>query len=330
MRIFVQARHSYPAAFGGPGGGRVFDLLVKGLAELDHQVLYYLEDNALPGREHDLPDNVSFVSTPVFDADIYHLRSDSPLAGEIECRGLPWVATCHTDLTIHGMSRQVCKDNWIYVSRTLAQSYGSKRFVHNGIDPEQLIFNTHKSDYLLFVSALPLAKRKGLELAIKCARQAKMTLVVAGSAQDKALIREVEQICSQPGVEYVGEVFGRYKAELFANASALLFPTQINEAFGLVLAEALMSGTPVITSDNGACGEIVNDNIGFICRDFSDYQLAVRSLNKISPQVCREEALARFHYRQMVRGYLNEYWREINTNKRKKTDKQEKVLALEP
>ena len=47
MRILIQSIHIYPANNGGPGGGRVFDFLAKGLAELGHEVIYYLEQDPM-------------------------------------------------------------------------------------------------------------------------------------------------------------------------------------------------------------------------------------------------------------------------------------------
>ncbi|WDE14290.1 glycosyltransferase [Thalassomonas haliotis] len=329
MRIFVQARHKYPAAIGGPGGGRVFDVLVKGLAHLGHQVVYYLENRQEESREENLKkalqqalpqagqflNNVTFVTEPVFDADIYHIRSDSALATELERRGLPWVATCHTDLAVHGLARTCCRDNWIYVSPSLAQTYGSTRFIYNGIDPDEFIFREHKSDYLLFVSALPLARRKGLDIAINCAREAGVKLVVAGSGGDNKLIREIKHLCDVPGVDYVGEIFGEHKADLFAGARALLFPTQINEAFGLVLAEAMISGTPVIASDQGACGDIVNRKVGFVCHHFSQYLKAIQAVDSISAHDCRRYALDLYHYHHMARAYVQQYRFEIKKSR---------------
>lgn len=321
MRIFVQARHNYPAAVGGPGGGRVFDVLVKGLAQLGHQVIYYLEKSVKNDQEkamhqaalaaNPLPDNITLVPEPVFDADIYHIRSDCALAAELARRGLPWVATCHTDLAVHGLARSRCRDNWIYVSPSLARTYGSKRFIYNGIDPSEFIFREHKDDYLLFVSALPLARRKGLDIAINCAREAGLKLVVAGSSDDNKLSREIKNLCDVPGVEYVGEVFGEHKADLFAGARALLFPTQINEAFGLVLAEAMMSGTPVITSDKGACPDIVNSKVGFVCNHLSQYVAAIKAVESISAHACRQYALDSYHYHRMARAYVQQYRFEI-------------------
>ena len=97
---------------------------------------------------------------------------------------------------------------------------------------------------------------------------------------------------------------------LLAGARALLFPTTVNEAFGLVMVEALLSGTPVICSDRGACPEIISEEVGFVCGDEADYLGALREVGHLSRRRCREWALSRFDYRRMVREYLLEYERE--------------------
>ena len=102
-----------------------------------------------------------------------------------------------------------------------------------------------------------------------------------------------------------------------AGAKALLFPTKLNEAFGLVIAEALMSGTPVICSNHGACPEIVSPETGFVCRDRQDYLDAIDHLGTIQPEACRTRAIRDFHYLRMagdyVREYLAEARREVRT-----------------
>lgn len=311
MRIFVQSRHRYPASIGGPGGGRVFDFLVKGLAELGHEVLYYLESGYSDSPANLLPDNVTLVDDLVTDADIYHLRSDSELWPELERMKLPWVATCHTDLAVHGRSRKIAQRNWIYVSDSLARTYNSQRYVYNGIDPSELQYSTCKKDYLLFVSALPLAIRKGLDLAIDTALACGVKLYVAGSADDQGLVDQIKKRCRHPGVFYIGEIHGSHKAELFAGARALIFPTQLNEAFGLVMAEALISGTPVICSANGACPELVTEDVGFICNSSDDYVAAVNHLHEIAPGDCHKKAIRDYHYLRMATEYVREYQSEI-------------------
>jgi glycosyltransferase involved in cell wall biosynthesis len=308
MRILLQAKHVYPANLGGPGGGRVFDWLATGLAELGHQVIYYLEQP--PSTP--LPPGVTYSDSPCWDADIYHIRSDSPqLANELNARQLPWVATCHTDPAVWNLPRSVSKDNWISVSKNLANSLNRQRWVHNGIDPAELVYREDKSDHLLFAVTLRLAWKKGLTEAIAIAQNSGRTLYVAGSDPDVELVARVKLQTEQAGMVYLGDICGQQKAEIFATAAAFLFPTQINEAFGLVIAEALMSGTPVICSDQGACPELVTPDVGFVCKTHQDYLQAVARLDEISPQTCREYAMERFHYLQMAKSYLQQYQQQL-------------------
>jgi glycosyltransferase involved in cell wall biosynthesis len=308
VRICVTARHRYPAGGTGPSGGHIFDLLVRGLAELGHEVFYRPQ----LGTAAPLPAGVTFVEQPVWDVEIVHCRNDENVHREAQRRGIPWVASCHADLlSTWGRDRSSATRNWIYVSKTLARTYGSSRFVRNGIDPGEFLFSRTKRDYLLFISMLRFASRKGLDTALALSRTLGFPLVVAGACDDNEVVDRVARQCREAGVEFVGAVVGRKKAELFAEARAVLFPTELNEGFGLILAEALMSGTPVICSNNGACPEIVTADVGFVCATLDDYRQALLRLAEIRPDACREKALRDFHYLRMAADYVVEYKKEI-------------------
>src|SRR5262249_32988852 len=120
-----------------------------------------------------------------------------------------------------------------------------------------------------------------------------------------------EELCEENDADFIGSIHGQLKAETFAAAKALLFPTQVNEAFGLPVAEALMSGTPVITSNKGAMPELLDPLGGFVCAGESEYLNAVANLKRIKPADCRRLALSRFHYLDMARNCVKEYEREI-------------------
>ncbi len=306
MHIYMRAHHAYPARSAGPGGGRVFDCLAKGLAELGHEVSYQL----LEGARESLPEGVNLVSEPVWDADIVHLRSDSELWREAQDRSRVWVATCHTDLDIWNLSRGEARANWIYVSRHLAKTYGSQRYILNGIDPDEFMYSDTKDTYVLFVCALRLAREKGLEMAIAYARDAGFPLVVAGSSPEPERVLDIAALCRQHQVSYVGEIQGARKAELFAGARALLFPTQINESFGLVI--VTLSSTQ-ICRHGGACPEVMTPEVGFVCADDADYHHALAQVHTIQPAACRAKAMRDYHYLRMAQDYVGEYTREIST-----------------
>jgi hypothetical protein len=60
-----------------------------------------------------------------------------------------------------GKERPFSCDNWIFVSRTIAQLHGRERYVCNGIDPEEYSFSETKDDYLLYMSAMDWGPAKG-------------------------------------------------------------------------------------------------------------------------------------------------------------------------
>ncbi len=323
MRILLSSEHRYPASdevgaglhpkpYPSASGFWIHDLLAKGLVELGHEVFYLLRQ----GAAKPLPPGVRIVTKPVWDADILHTISDHDdvLIREWQSRGKPWVSTCHIDMTTRGMAQRPTTENWIFVSRTLARRHGRQRFVLNGVDPNACIYSATKRDYFLFMSSMDWEMKKGLDVAISLAFRLRIKLVVAGTANNYKRIMRIAGLCRQIGAAYVGDVRGKRKAELLAGARAFLFPTRVDEAFGLGMAEALMSGTPVICSNKGACPEIISPDVGFVCRDDREYVSAIKRVTSISPQACREKAVREFHYLRMARDYVAEYEKEISRN----------------
>lgn len=330
MRILLSSNHPYPASglsgsgtnpreFPSGSGFLIHDLVAKGLAEAGHEVFYLLPR----GAEAPLPSGVTLLREPRFDVDVVHTITmrDYELTRAVRQAGIPWVATCHLDPThdpTDGGRRipDLIEDNWIFVSRTLAHSVGRSRYVLNGIDPEQYLFCDTPDDYFLFMASLESAADKGLDVALHLATRHHLRLIVAGTGKTQQVIEQTARQCQAAGAEFVGDVRGITKARLLAQARALLFPTQVNEGFGLSMVEALVSGTPVIASSNGACPEIVTREVGFVCRSEHDYDNALRNVDEIVRRSCREKAIRQFHYRRMAADYVREYCAEIALGQR--------------
>ena len=325
MRLLLSAHHRYPAdgdsgsglqpkAFPSGSGGHIHDTLVRGLAELGHEVFYHLPN----GSSEPLPPRVVMVADPVANVDVFHSllyaqSEGNPIGESMRARGIPWLISCHMDRRSRGLDPVALPPYTVYVSPSLARSHGSSRFVWNGLDPSRYIFSSAKGNYLLFVSALDWAYDKGLEMAFQVARRTGLKLLVAGTARNAKTIEEVRGACFAAGAECLGDVRGRAKAELYAGARALLLPTRLNEGCPLVIIEALMSGTPVIASARGGCPEMVTPDVGFICETVDDYARAVAATGDILPEACRRHALERYHYLRMSQDYVREYRREMET-----------------
>lgn len=190
--------------------------------------------------------------------------------------------------------------------------------VHHGIDQEQLPFQPRRGAYLAFLGRI--SPEKGLDAAIRVARQAGMPLKIGGrmplpftddpgARRDREYFEQrVKPLLREPGVELIGEVGGADKAELLRGAAALLFPIGWPEPFGLVMAEALTCGTPVIAMRRGSVPEVLADGVtGFVCEDESDMVAAVARLADIDRATCRAEAVRRFSARAMGEAYERVY-----------------------
>lgn len=310
MRIYLSSGHRYPAWRYGVAAHVIHDRLARGLAELGHEVRYHVEDFG----DEKLPDDVIPVKGLQGDEDILHSnRFTAAVAPETP---IPWVRSVHSDLLDQGFSRDRSRPNFIFVSETMARLHESDRFVWNGLDPADFIYSETKENHFLFVVSGDVRKartRKGIDIAFWIAKQTGIKLVVAGGTNERADIAEFTELCKENDAEFIGLIHGELKAQTFTSARALLFPTQMNEAFGLPVAEALMSGTPVIASNFGAMSELLDPLGGFVCADESEYLNAVTNIGQIKPGDCRRLALTRFHYLDMARNYVREYEREIES-----------------
>jgi len=154
---------------------------------------------------------------------------------------------------------------------------------------------------------------KGAHLAITVARRAGRRLVIAGNratdGPNGAYWRE--QIAPQlgrDGVEYVGAVNDAQKNELLGRAAALLVPIRWDEPFGIVFAEALACGTPVISCPRGALPEIVRDGReGFLAETEDELVGAVGKLPAIDRAACRARVEEAFSAEVVVGRYQQLY-----------------------
>lgn len=182
--------------------------------------------------------------------------------------------------------------------------------VHNAVDVASFPFRADKEDYLLFIGQI--APAKGPHLAVQVARRLGMRLIIAGKIDphNRQYIAEtIEPYVDGKQIHFVGEV-GREKRELYANARCLLMPICWEEPFGLVMAEAMACGTPVIAFNRGSAPELVVDGeTGYIVDDVDEMVEAVGRLDRLDPYRCRQHVEENFDAPIMVHRYLEIYHR---------------------
>jgi glycosyltransferase involved in cell wall biosynthesis len=183
------------------------------------------------------------------------------------------------------------------------------RTIHHGIDLSLYRLRTKKAEYLSFLGRI--APVKGVHNAIEIAKQSGIPLKIAGEIQP--LFREYFDSCIKPHldgkfIEYVGEADLAVKDELLGASMAMLFPIEWDEPFGLVMIEAMATGTPVIAFPGGSVEEIVRDGIsGLVCSGVEDAVARVREVQSIKPATVRAYAQQYFSVERMVQDYLALY-----------------------
>jgi glycosyltransferase involved in cell wall biosynthesis len=135
-----------------------------------------------------------------------------------------------------------------------------------------------RKEYYLMVGRL--LYYKGFDLGIKAFNKLKKPLKIVGSGPEISKLREL----ADPNyIEFIPFVGDEELRQIYSDAKALVFP-QI-EDFGLVAAEALSCGAPVIAYNQGGGREIVvNRETGFLFNEQSVPALmeAVRDFEGIS------------------------------------------------
>jgi glycosyltransferase involved in cell wall biosynthesis len=182
--------------------------------------------------------------------------------------------------------------------------------VPHGVDIAQFEFRAKPDDYLLYFGRF--TSGKGPVPAIRAARALGLRLVLAGP--ENAYYREmVRPLVDGRAVEYVGPVQGADRSRLLGGARALLYPIQYPEAFGLVLVEAMLCGTPVAAVRLGAVPEIVEDGVtGWMASGVEGLADMVPRCFALDRRRIRQEAERRFSPDRMARDYAALYQRIVS------------------
>ena len=251
------------------------------------------------------------VANAACDCDILHLNNAPGLANSRLVK-TPFVYTVHHphDPGLSDFYSYYPDVHYVTISdfQHSLESMPKIRTIHHGICLKEYPFREKKEQYLSFIGRL--APVKGPHLAIAVAKAAGIPLKIAGEVQPlfKSYYEsEIKPHIDGKFIEYIGEADLEAKNELLGNSTAMLFPIQWNEPFGLVMIEAMACGTPVIALQGGSVAEVVRDGIsGYICAGVGDMIERVRSLS-LAPDRIRKFAEENFSVEVMVKKYLELY-----------------------
>jgi glycosyltransferase involved in cell wall biosynthesis len=183
--------------------------------------------------------------------------------------------------------------------------------VYHGLPLDLLRFSpAPKGGYLAFLGRISPEKRpdRAIEIAVRAGQPLKIAAKI--DKHDQEWWEEVVEpmVKANPLVEYVGEINERQKSDFLGGATALLFPIDWPEPFGLVMIEAMACGTPVIAFRSGSVPEVVDDgHTGFVVATVEEAVEAVGRIGEIDRAKVRAAFETRFTAERMAREYLKIY-----------------------
>lgn len=188
--------------------------------------------------------------------------------------------------------------------------------VYNGIDVSRFEFypQADQPEYLAFLGRM--SHEKGPHHAIAIAKATGIPLKMAGKVDpvDREFF-EAEVLPHIDGhqIQFLGEANHAQKNVLMGRAIATLFPITWREPFGLVMTEALATGSPVVAMAMGSVPEIIDHGkVGFQCHTVEECIAAVKQIKTIDRAVCRQYVQDNFSVASMTTGYEQVYQKLLN------------------
>jgi len=207
-----------------------------------------------------------------------------------------------------------CSDN----CRKYGQLPGPWSTIYNAVPMERYDFVPKVPDDAPLVFLGRVERIKGTHTAIDVAFATGKKLIIAGNVIAKGhshayFKEEIEPRIDGKQIIYAGEVDDAQKNKLLGQAAAFLMSIEWEEPFGIVMAEALACGTPVIGFKRGAVPEVVEEGVnGFICLTKEEMITAVGKIKQIDRSKCRQTVEEKFSDDVVVEQYLDLYQKMIS------------------
>lgn len=288
------------------GAQRVCEALTKGLVGLGHDVVMLIDP-----RSTETPAPV--VTEVPADTDIIHFHQWEPGNIDYESYGKPYVISIHGGGTPEPESWHMAtrgNPHILCVSKFISVHVGCPEYVWECTDPDQFMMTKEKNNfrggYYFWIGGTDWGEGKGIFTTIRLAKKLRFRLKIAGTGKNEAMIAKIKSLCDDK-IEYLGGVNGDQKAKLFAKARATILLTQLPDACPVVMAESLISGTPVIGSIHGSMPEVIKSGVGYIIDNDLEFTKAIATIDKINPSDCRTYAMEHLSANASAKKHLKYY-----------------------
>ena len=337
LRIAQLASIAFSVPPRSHGGTEIaIDLLTRGLVARGHDVtLFASGDSKTTAKLHsvvaiatqDDPSSTSYLEREMEvrnaaeayarapDFDVFNAHWPTPAAYFSDRSEKPTVLTCaYIEKPLFDYYR-ACYPRMHPVCVSHAQARmlgGGLTVIPYGVDVQRIPFGADPGEYLVTVGRL--VPHKGADRSIAIARMAGLPLVIVGSvtpylADSEPFWEEkVRPHVDDSAVRHFPHLPNDEVLKLVSRARAFLFPISWEEPFGLVVAEAMAAGTPVVGTPRGSLPELVEPGVtGFLGETDEELAGFVRRIGEIDRARCRRRAEERFSAERMVADYESFY-----------------------
>lgn len=321
-----------PVNYGGIE--RIIHFLAEGLKQRGHEVILV--------AHHESDAKVDIVPYPVagshlkniitvnklrsFKPDVIHSFSRLAYLLPFLTSTIPKLMSYQREPTISQVKKAVllarnntlsftgCSD---YISNQI-KPFASAYTVYNGVNMDIYQVNNKVEEDAPLIFLGRIEHIKGAHIAVEVASKSKHKLIIAGNIPKghQAYFDEQIKPFLNDEITYVGPVNDQQKNELLRTAKAFLMPILWNEPFGIVMAEAMACGTPVIGFDRGSVPEVVKHGLnGFSCENTEEMIELVNHLSCIDRKEVRKDAETKFSSDVIIDEYLTIYKKLLEKNR---------------
>jgi glycosyltransferase involved in cell wall biosynthesis len=177
--------------------------------------------------------------------------------------------------------------------------------VHPPVSVDSFSLNEERGDFWLFVGRLSAYKRA--DVAVSAFNDTGLRLLVVGEGRERAALERI----AKENVVFTGRADDATLRSLLASARGLVFPSE--DDFGIVCAEALASGAPVVALAAGGIFDIIRDGEEGVLVDVPEARAFAEGVlraerARFEPKALRDSA-RRFdvsRFRERVRGIVED------------------------
>ncbi len=233
----------------------------------------------------------------------------------------PVITTLHHPLTEETiiLYKKFPNVNFVAISKHQRKSgpgINIVRTIYHGLPIEKYEFNPKPKNYLLWLSKI--MPQKGIAEAIDIAKLSGENLIISGNIPPEYgdyFDFRIKPLIDGKKIQFVGASDFPKKIDLLKNAKASIFPVKRPEPFGLVVIEAMACGTPVIAFKEGSMPELIEDGkTGFLVNNIEEACQALKKVDQISREYCREYVKKNFNLKRMVNRYEKLYKKILKKN----------------